>query len=517
MESTMESSILKETHVEAFAQGENEIDNDAATSQLMTDLIYSAMCSEPKKESAFFQNILSQCQTLMERDYTIEVVENKGLVCACPTYPTRLFFITGEKGKPKAVNDCVDMKKLVENAQYARCRKRFPFPVIFFNNKHVCRSATLSIPQEVYGRPYLDGISMVCKYLLGDGDNTQTAPNSNGQKGGDLAENVKGANDTIDADDASNSVPSRSSTGCSTNNRENRGNGDENDEDFMKDVEIVDLDDTDMKSLQTVEDCDTVMRYRIGDIRLLQALGVKVVFDLMVENKKFKYLFYVSSSEKVLGDMYKPFELAVMPYPGVELFYNADIDEFDCSNLKHDWSTPEFDAIGSVAHVPALDIDFSNYKEWSLQEITNSYLKLLVHFAASNTSDGILIHCISGWDRTPLFTSLLRITLWADGLIHQSLNAKEMLLLSIGYDWVLFGHQLHTRMKKKENIFHFNFNYLQHITGPEFACALAEDKALRHDRLLELRKLFLEVYLPAKQKYDEKKLNSNGWLGWLLG
>ena len=26
---------------------------------------------------------------------------------------------------------------------------------------------------------------------------------------------------------------------------------------------------------------------------------------------------------------------------------------------------------------------------------------------------GILIHCISGWDRTPLFISLLRLSLWA--------------------------------------------------------------------------------------------------------
>ena len=34
---------------------------------------------------------------------------------------------------------------------------------------------------------------------------------------------------------------------------------------------------------------------------------------------------------------------------------------------------------------------------------------LLVHTA----KDGLLVHCISGWDRTPLFVSLLRISLWA--------------------------------------------------------------------------------------------------------
>ena len=26
---------------------------------------------------------------------------------------------------------------------------------------------------------------------------------------------------------------------------------------------------------------------------------------------------------------------------------------------------------------------------------------------------GMLIHCVSGWDRTPLFVSLLRLSLWA--------------------------------------------------------------------------------------------------------
>jgi myotubularin-related protein 14 len=52
---------------------------------------------------------------------------------------------------------------------------------------------------------------------------------------------------------------------------------------------------------------------------------------------------------------------------------------------------------------------------------------------------GILIHCISGWDRTPLFISLLRLSLWADGWIHQTLTAEEILYLTLAYDWYLFG------------------------------------------------------------------------------
>lgn len=45
-----------------------------------------------------------------------------------------------------------------------RCRARFPVPVILYNNKFICRSATLSTAKEVYGRQsyeYLFGTTEV--------------------------------------------------------------------------------------------------------------------------------------------------------------------------------------------------------------------------------------------------------------------------------------------------------------------------------------------------------------------
>ena len=40
----------------------------------------------------------------------------------------------------------------------------------------------------------------------------------------------------------------------------------------------------------------------------------------------------------------------------------------------------------------------------------------------------VFCHCAcTGWDRTPLFISLLRLSLWADGEVHRSLNAAQML------------------------------------------------------------------------------------------
>lgn len=91
--------------------------------------------------------------------------------------------------------------------------------------------------------------------------------------------------------------------------------------------------------------------------------------------------------------------------------------------------------------------------------------------------NGLLIHCISGWDRTPLFVSLMRLTLWAvgspfciytltcpkDGEIHQSLSALEILYLTISYDWLLFGHLLKNRLGRGEEIFLFCFDFLQVI------------------------------------------------------
>jgi len=68
---------------------------------------------------------------------------------------------------------------------------------------------------------------------------------------------------------------------------------------------------------------------------------------------------------------------------------------------------------------------------------------IVQHTVCLSVGDGgILVHCISGWDRTPLFVSLLRLSLWAEGAIHQSLSALEILYLTIAYDWFLFGYDV---------------------------------------------------------------------------
>ena len=63
----------------------------------------------------------------------------------CSSYPLDIIIINGLK-------DDKNNKKFDEdiffNARNARCRSRFIVPTIYYRNKHVCRSATISIASE---------------------------------------------------------------------------------------------------------------------------------------------------------------------------------------------------------------------------------------------------------------------------------------------------------------------------------------------------------------------------------
>lgn len=52
-----------------------------------------------------------------------------------------------------------------------------------------------------------------------------------------------------------------------------------------------------------------------------------------------------------------------------------------------------------------------------------------VSFTFSIDSSGLLVHCISGWDRTPLFVSLLRLSLWAVSTFQCQAGDKDNFVL----------------------------------------------------------------------------------------
>lgn len=133
-----------------------------------------------------------------------------------------------------------------------------------------------------------------------------------------------------------------------------------------------------------------------------------------------------------------------MPYPGCEFFKQYKDNGYNGENLKFNWQQNYVDAkiyVPQDVTATPLNIDWDQYENWDIIRMTQNYVKLLLKYLREN-SNGMLVHCISGWDRTPLFISLLRILLWTDGAIHQSLNAHQMLYFTLAYDWYLFGHNL---------------------------------------------------------------------------
>jgi len=208
---------------------------------------------------------------------------------------------------------------------------------------------------------------------------------------------------------------------------------------------------------------------RTEDIALIKELRIRYICDLMVEDKKKKYGIYVSSSEKTDRlARYAEFCLTAIPFPGTEFFtlwkeHNYELMEVDWELFGTNTTSIVLDPDGPRPFAT------EKWKSWNIIELTKNYLSLILTYLATPGDEGILIHCISGWDRTPLYISLVRLSLWADGAIHQTLNALEILYLTLNYDWFLFHHYLHDRCSRGEDIFYFCFVFLAYIIGDEFS------------------------------------------------
>lgn len=126
------------------------------------------------------------------------------------------------------LSDINKIRELVTLAKYARCRQRFAVPVIMYKGKYICRSATISVMPETYGRKVVD-----YAYDCLNGTNNYV---------------------TTNMDDENN-------------------------------------DPTDESLINTINEpspfsYDEVIK---SDIQLLNALNVSTIVDLMVEKRKIKY------------------------------------------------------------------------------------------------------------------------------------------------------------------------------------------------------------------------------------
>lgn len=316
--------------------------------------------------------------------------------------------------------DVNKLKDLMSKARVARCRARFPIPVILYNGKYICRSATLSGGPEIYGRSGLD-------YLFNDFRNNS-----------EVDTNVLTHNNSEQLSQSESSpTPTHS------------------------------------LSYNISDTSHLFSKVRNQDIKLLKYLNVGYICDLMVEKKKVKFGMNVTSSEKADKESrYNEFNIMSLPYPGCEFFRDYRDNAYSAEGLIYDWNQHFVDAHLIVPKndkiCDELNIDWKHYRSWDVIKLTQNYLKLLLLYLKKSDSS-ILIHCISGWDRTPLFMCLLRLSLWADGKVHQNLSPMEITFLTISYDWFLFGHNLNDRISKGEEILFFCFYFLKYIISEEYS------------------------------------------------
>ncbi|KAJ8918707.1 hypothetical protein NQ315_015027, partial [Exocentrus adspersus] len=387
---------------------------------------FSQTTYEANKEDNEAKTILERCTKLMEVDYKLLKISNQNGEL-CPQYPSQLLILESENGINQNVNTGTSSNQptqrvtdtIYENINLHNIRARMRVGAY-----SRCR-LRFAVPTILYKGKY------VCR---------SSTLSVHGEILGRTIQNM--------------GLPSNSS---SDDESEDIENDEPNDWDYMRQV-------------------------RRQDIKLLRKLNVDTIVDLMVEKYKVKYFLYVSSSEKVETRRYSSFNLISMPYPGCEFFKNFRDNSFEGKHLIFDWSNPQCDAHISIpnnCNVEHLNIEWDDYKQWDLILITQNYIKYLLKYLQENTS-GILIHCISGWDRTPLFISLIRLSLWADGLIHQGLNEYQILYLTIAYDWFLFGHNLKDRLSKAEVIFFFCFYILKDLTDDEFSIVPDRLKHKKH-------------------------------------
>lgn len=188
---------------------------------------------------------MQRCILLADMDYQHSVINNnEGDLSA--HYPSHLMILEYEKSKfpnkcdtpsslPRTTEtiyesmcDPIRLKELIKSARFARCRSRFPLPVILYNGRYICRSSTLSGGPEIYGRSGLD-------YLFACSE----------------------AGTVVDE-----SYKENTDDGCSRESFDN-----------------------DCPAVKNQFD-----KVRKKDIKLLKTLKVGHIIDFMVENKKVKFL-----------------------------------------------------------------------------------------------------------------------------------------------------------------------------------------------------------------------------------
>ncbi|KAI0237240.1 Myotubularin-related protein 14 [Lamellibrachia satsuma] len=155
-----EVNTFLRSHISAMSLPEDDFHVEELRSLLEHALqnTYKSRENDPKGGSIMFN-----CLRLFGKDYQYSVVSNTNGEL-CNHYPSKVvvleYVLAPGDGCPKhsvqSLYNVDELKELFSKARFARCRARFSIPVILFEGKHICRSATISGGAEIYGRSGID-------------------------------------------------------------------------------------------------------------------------------------------------------------------------------------------------------------------------------------------------------------------------------------------------------------------------------------------------------------------------
>ncbi|KAJ3450462.1 myotubularin-related protein [Anaeramoeba flamelloides] len=211
------------------------------------------------------------------------------------------------------------------------------------------------------------------------------------------------------------------------------------------------------------------------DSALLKKLKISTVSNFMVydrSNPSSKILVGLSEKEPEIKHYYSDVKLEKLPIravPNLKCFasYNYDFTHYMYKQLETiGFLKPKIDL---SQHLVAPNNDQNAPKHINFMKLIELYFERMIQILKDPNETGLLIHCLSGWDRTPLFISMIRLSLWADGLLHSHFSAKEMAYFLVSYDWYLFYHRLRRRLQEKAELIHFVVYMMQFLTDSKFS------------------------------------------------
>ncbi|KAJ6243755.1 myotubularin-related protein [Anaeramoeba flamelloides] len=256
-----------------------------------------------------------------------------------------------------------------------------------------------------------------------------------------------------------------------------------------------------------------------GDISneayLLKQLEVTTIIDFMKKpiNPRPNLGIGLTELDPEFQNLYKDFSVSYLPWDAVQTLICFRKLGYDVSNLQF----PMFE--GSCYNKPSVNLDkylkniasdqpfrSSHKREIPFLKLLQTYFQSCIDKLENKNHSGLLIHCKSGWDRTPLFISMIRLSLWADGLLHSNFSLDELCYFVIAYDWYLFHHRMLHRLKNKSEILHFTFYVMQFLANTNFSLNNTNQN-IRLKKFLDLYNHFKNNYLQILQMVEFNKSN----------